>query len=91
MYVTNRAMMETHRKCAEVHAKVLPQHAHAHRGYDGAGTRQTLKEVGKEGATKVCYMSRRARGKDNEQRWPKRCVEPCRVQVGYKPTPNNAR
>ena len=30
-------------------------------------------------------------GKDKEQRWPKRCVEPCRVQVGDKPTPNNAR
>ena len=41
--------------------------------------------------SQVCYMSRRARGTDNEQRWPKRCVEPCRVQVGYKPTPNNAR
>ena len=24
--------------------------------------------VGKEGATQVCYMPRRARGKDNEQR-----------------------
>ena len=41
--------------------------------------------------SQVCCMSRRARGKDNEQRWPKRCVEPCRVQVGYKPMPNNAR
>ena len=42
--------------------------------------------------SQVCCMSRRARGTDNEQRWrPKRCVEPCREQVGYKPTPNNAR
>ena len=41
--------------------------------------------------SQVCYMSRHARGKDNEQRWPKRCVEPCREQVGNKPTPNNAR
>ena len=41
--------------------------------------------------SQVCCMSRRAGGMENEQRWPKRCVEPCRVQVGYKPTPNNAR
>ena len=41
MYVTNRAMVEAYRKCAHMHAKALPQHAHSHRGYDGAGTRQT--------------------------------------------------
>ena len=91
MYVTNRAMVEAYRKYAHMHAKASPQHAHSHRGYDGAGARQKSNEVGKEGSTQVCYMSRRTRGKDNEQRWPKRCVEPCRVRVGKKPTPTNAR
>ena len=76
MYDTNRAMVEAYRKCAHMHAKAPPQDAHSHRGYNGARTRQTWKEVGKEGATQVCYMSRRASGKDNESRWPKRCVEP---------------
>ena len=41
MYVTNRAMVEAYRKCAHKHAKAPPQHAHSHRGYNGAGTRQT--------------------------------------------------
>ena len=40
-YVTNRAMVEAHRKYAHMHAKAPPQHARSHRGYDGAGTRQT--------------------------------------------------
>ena len=41
MCVTNRAMLAAYRKCAHMHAKASPQHAHSHRGYDGAGTRQT--------------------------------------------------
>ena len=41
MYVTNRAMVEAYRKYAHMHVKAPPQHAHSHRGYDGAGTRQT--------------------------------------------------
>ena len=40
-YVTNRAIVEAHRKYAHMHATAPPQHAHSHRGYDGAGTRQT--------------------------------------------------
>ena len=31
MYVTNRAMVEAYRKCAHMHAKAPPQHAHSHR------------------------------------------------------------
>ena len=41
MYVTNRAMVEAYRKCAHMHAKAPPQQAQSHRGYDGAGSRQT--------------------------------------------------
>ena len=41
VYVTNRAMVEAYRKYAHMHAKAPPQHAHSHRGYDGAGTRRT--------------------------------------------------
>ena len=41
MYVTNRAMVEAYRKYAHMHAKAPPQHAHLHRGYNGAGTRQS--------------------------------------------------
>ena len=41
MYDTNRAMVEAYRKCAHMHAKAPPQHAHSHRGYNEAGTGQT--------------------------------------------------
>ena len=32
LYVTNRAMVEAYRRCAHMHAKAPPQHAHSHRG-----------------------------------------------------------
>ena len=41
VYGIKRAMMEAYRNCAHMCAKAPPQHAHSHRGYDGAGTRQT--------------------------------------------------
>ena len=41
MYATNRAMVKAYSRYAHMHAKAPPQHAHSHRGYNGAETRQT--------------------------------------------------